>query len=531
MTVQKRDTQAPGATARAQDAIRLAAVIDIGTNSIRMAIAELHPDGTVRHLENLSQEVNLGKDTFTKGGIRKATIEECVRVLKTYRRFLDEYGITRDDQIRVVATSAVREADNRLAFVDRIAIATGFNVDPIDEAEVNRVTYLDIQPFLRGDPVLADARAIVTEVGGGSTELLLVKSGNVALSRTYKLGSLRLRETLEAFRTPTVKARRIMEGQIRLVVDQITQEVRVEDRVEMITLGGDMRFTASQLIDGWSPDRLGRIPVADLEPFMEKVLARSVNKLVQEYHLTFPEAETLGPALLAYVELARALKLAHVFVTSVNLRDGLLKEMASRGAWTEDFKQQIIRSALSLGRKYDFDEAHARHVATLATQLFDALQSEHRLEPRYKLILYVAALLHEIGLYVGTASHHKHSMYLILHSELFGLSRQDVLLVALTARYIRRASPKPGHQGYGTLNRFDRIAVAKLAAMLRVADALDHSHSSRITDFQTIVEPNRFVIAIPGVDDLALEQLALDQKGPLFEDIFGMKVLLRTQQG
>src|SRR5437868_12428898 len=134
---------------------RQVAVIDIGTSSIRMAIAEITAAGQVRQLETLAQAVNLGKDAFIRGAITKGTIEECVRVLKSYRRILQEYQIENAAHIRVIATSAVREATNRLAFLDRVYIATAFAVEPLDEAEVIRVTYLGVQPFLLSDPALA----------------------------------------------------------------------------------------------------------------------------------------------------------------------------------------------------------------------------------------------------------------------------------------------------------------------------------------------------------------------------------------
>ena len=135
------------------------AVIDIGTSSIRMAIAEIDDFGGVRTLENLSQAVNLGKDTFTRGFIQKSTIEDCVRVLKAiYRTVLKQYQIADPNQIRVVATSAVREATNQLALLDRVYIATGIDIEPIDEVEVNRITYLSILPLLQAEPTLASSR-------------------------------------------------------------------------------------------------------------------------------------------------------------------------------------------------------------------------------------------------------------------------------------------------------------------------------------------------------------------------------------
>src|SRR5688572_17855004 len=140
---------------------RQVAVIDIGTASIRMAVAEISATGQVRQLETLTQAVTLGKDAFIRGAISKSTIEECVVVLKSYRRILKEYQIENPAQVRVVATSAVREASNRLAFMDRIYIATGFQVDPIEEAEVIRITFLGVQPFLLSDPTLKAARSVV----------------------------------------------------------------------------------------------------------------------------------------------------------------------------------------------------------------------------------------------------------------------------------------------------------------------------------------------------------------------------------
>lgn len=507
---------------------RPVAVIDIGTTSIRMAIAEIDHEGQFRTLETLSQAVNLGKDTFTKGVIEKSTIEECVRVLRSYRQLLTEYQVTANDQIRVVATSAVREALNRLIFLDRIYIATGIDVEPLDEAEVNRITYLGIQPHLESEPTFSDSRTLIMEVGGGSTELLLVQGREVVYAHTYRLGSLRLREMLEAYRAPQGKVRTIMESQIQRTVEQVVQNVPTNGGpVELIALGGDLRFAASQLLSDWQLARMARIPLDVLERFTDRVLALSVDELVQKYHLTFPEAETLGPALLAYVQLASAMELRSVIATKITLRDGLLEDMATRGTWSDEFQKQIVRSAVDLGRKFDFDEAHSRHVANLSQTLFDALVDEHHLDRRFSRILYLAALLHEIGQYISVSSYHKHSMYLILNSELFGLSRKDVLLVGLVARYHRRASPKASHQGYAALDRENRVAVAKMAAMLRVADALERSHSQRVNDLQCVCDDGRLIISIPHIEDLSLEQLALKQKGLLFEEVFGMQVLLR----
>jgi exopolyphosphatase/guanosine-5'-triphosphate,3'-diphosphate pyrophosphatase len=507
------------------------AVIDIGTTSIRMAIAEIDAQGGVRVLETLQQAVSLGKDTFTTGRIGKATIEDCVHVLRSYRQMLTEYQIVSPEQIRVIATSAVREAVNRLAFLDRIYIATGLQIEPIDEAEETRITYLGILPYLRSEPVLQTGKTIIIEVGGGSTELLVVHERNVLYSNSYRLGSLRLRETLEAYNAPEGKVREFMESQIERTVDQILGHVTPDDSSDMIALGGDMRFATYHLVPDWIPTQLARVPLAALEKFTDRILAMSEDQLVRKYALSYPDADTVGPALLTYVQLARAFKLKNVLVTNANLRDGLLKAMASDSVWTAEFSNQIIQSGIDLGRKFHFDEPHALQVAETARQLFDQLRSQHQLDHRFAVILYIAALLHEIGLYVGFASHHKHSMYLIRNSELFGLGRKEVLLAAIVARYYRRASPQPSHEGYATLGRDERVAVSKLAAILRVAVALNDSRSQRINNIRCEIKGNRLVISVPNVQDVSLEQLALRQNASMFEEVFGLQVQLRALRG
>ena len=319
-----------------------------------MAIGEIRADGSVRELETLSQAVALGKDTFSRGEIRRSTIEDAVRVLTRYRELLRGYGITRPDQLRCVATSAVREATNKLAFIDRVYIATGFHIEPLDESEVSRVAYLGIQPTIKQDHDLGPALAVVIEVGGGSTEVLVVDKGQVVFSHSYHVGSLRLRQTLDTLRTPREKEREIMENHISRFVSQAVQHCRGttgDSRPQLIAMGGDFRFAASQLAADRVEETLAKIDLPTLNRFVDEMFPMSEDELVHEYHLTFPDAETLGPALLTLLKFAKALKVDHIRVSDVNLRDGLLRDMANNGVWSDDFKEQVFNAAVDLGRR------------------------------------------------------------------------------------------------------------------------------------------------------------------------------------
>lgn len=507
---------------------RTVAVIDIGAISIRMAVAEIHADGQIRTLETLLQPVDLGRDAFETRRLSRKGIERAATVLKRFRRVLNEYGVNDTKDIRVVATSAVREAINRIAFIDRVYVATGLDVEPIDEAEVNRITYMGITPMLMARAETAESKSVVIEVGSGSTELLMIRGGNVLHSDSFRLGSLRLIQELDASGLRGAQLRQLLETHVRRFVIRIANDLKADTPLQLVAMGGDIRFAGHLLIEDWDEQSLVKLPTPKLEKLSTQVLSMSEDAIVNRFGATFVEAETLSVSLLAYTLFAKHFELPHLFVSGTNLRDGLLADIEQGGNWTSEFRQQIIRSAVSLGNQYAVDQSHARAVAELARGLFEQLMPEHQLDARHEVLLYVAALLHEIGLYVNLNSNHKHAYYLIRNSELFGLSRHELQLVALVARYHRRATPQAAHEGYNSLDRKDRVAVTKMAAMLRLAIALDDTRSGRIREVECIREEKRMVISVPGVDDVSLEQLALRTNGGLFRDIFGMPVLLRA---
>lgn len=520
-------TDLPADSVRAQNAYPLA-VIELGTSAIRMAIGETDGNSGVRVIEQLVRGVSLGKDTFTAREIHRKTVQQCVKVLKSYRRKLNEYQCSDANHIRVVATSAVREASNRLEFLDRIYIATGFAVELIDDAEIARVTYLGIRPLLQSQPELRDATTVVAEVGGGNTEVLVLQGKDILHSQPYRLGSLRLQQMLVKYQAARTRAGSIMIGQIDRTLEPLLDVVPRDREVEFVALGGDMRFAAKILQLDVVHSQLVRVSVTELEKLTRQLMNLTVDRVMRKYHIELSQAETLVPALLANVRTAQLLGCREMLVTGFNLRDALLQGMLRSSVWSPDFCDQIVNSSLELARKYQVDLIHAQHVAELAVQLFRGLQSEHRMDKRCETLLYVAALLHATGLFVGTSSYHKHSFYLIMHSELFGLNLLDHTLVALIARYHRRAAPKPTHEPFARLNRDSRVIVSRLAGLLRVAVALDHSSNQRVRDIQCSVEKGRLVVTVTNSSgDLSLERMELLQQATLLEDTFGMSVLLR----
>ena len=505
--------------------IEMVAVIDIGSRALRMQIAEInHKTGEIRNFESFAQAVSIGNDSFSNGRIAKTTIEDCIHVLQIYKNKLEEYGVTDRRQIRVIATSAVREATNRMAFADRVFIATGFEIERFDEAELHRVTYLGILPFIEQQPEFFVGQSLVCEVGGGTSELLLLEREDVKFAKTYRLGSLRLRKMLERYDLPVSKARSMMENQVLKTIEDFRLLTRSARPDNMVAMGGDIRFAANEINQKPVRERLLKLDVNDLGELVDEIIRLPADTLAAKYHMSLPDAKSLGPGLLVQWILAKELNVKKLLVAKVNLRDALIKEMSEGRTWSRSIQRQIVQAAIRLGRRYKFNEDHAVHVSKMACSLYDQLQPMHELPYRFRGILELAALLHDIGSFINSKSKHKHSSYLIRNSDFFGVGERDIDLIALVARYHRGATPQPRHDVYSQLDRYLRVAVAKLAAMLRIAKGLDVTNTQRIESIEATVQGNRLRLGVSGLADVSMEQAEMQQVTELFEDIFGKQV-------
>ena len=217
-----------------------------------------------------------------------------------------------------------------------------------------------------------------------------------------------------------------------------------------------------------------------------------------------------------------------VVIPGIGLKDGVLLELLSQFRDREKnvHRKQVIESARRMGKKYFFDEKHATTVARLALQIFDQTASFHELDSEARLVLEVAALLHDIGHYVNVSNHHKHTFYLIQSSPLVGLTQLQMDLVANVARYHRKSAPKIQHEPYEAMAPKHRLMISKLAAILRLADALDHEHASTVDAVEVDYKRPRFLFRLKGKGDMLLEKWALVNKRDLFENVFDANVVV-----
>ncbi len=518
---------------------RLEAVIEIGATGIRLLVAEISakPAASARGMranrgawtviDRAERALALGRDVFVNGVISRESLLLCLGILNRYREILESWKID-PDNVTVIATSAIREAKNRDAILDRVAVKTGFRVRVADGIEENRLMYLAVNFALNDAPAkISKANSIIMDVGGGSTEIMLLQKGRMVAAHSFRLGTVIIEEQVKAMRGSLKDMRRFLADYIRTTAEHLNNELRLDHIHQLIAIGNDARLVA-RTVGTRVSDFYAEIGRDEFIAFVGRISEASVDELVGHYRISYGEAEALGPGLLAYQFFLEITTAETVIVPTLSIREGVVisRLAGPERLVREDFYNQVVASAMTLGKKFHFDEDHARYVTRVALKLFDCLEEELGLDRHARLILEVAALLHDVGAFIRSADHHIHSQYIVTHSDIFGMNKEDMNILANVVRYHRSELPNPSHPAYAALPRADRTMVLKLSSLLRVADALDRGHSQIIQDFDLELTKDTFYLRAKGTHDVTLERLALEEKADLFEDLFGYRLIM-----
>jgi exopolyphosphatase / guanosine-5'-triphosphate,3'-diphosphate pyrophosphatase len=500
--------------------LRMAA-IDVGSNAIRFLAAEFTARGEFRVLAELREPVRLGHEVFLSGKLAPDAMDAAVTAIASFRATMRELGI---ETYRAVATSATRESRNGGEFVARVERETGTRLEVITGAEEARLVYEAVRARLP----LGRSRWLLVDLGGGSVEVSLVDAGATLWSESHTMGSVRLLEELSASGDAPGRFQRLLaEYAATLRIGAVAAQWKPAG---LIATGGNIealaRLTGAEVTRG----SVAIVPLPRLRAAIETLSRLSFRQRVEELGLREDRADVILPAAMVYERIAQLAGVTEIRVPSVGLKDGILVDLVddlTTHQAHEDRKEAHARSgAVALGRRYLFDEPHALHVAGLAASLFDQLRAVHGMDDADRRMLLVAALLHDIGIFVGHKKHHKHALYVISQSELPELTQRETAIVANVARYHRKGVPAPHHDAFVQLPPEDRERVVRLAALLRIADALDREHLQAVRDVRARVGRGRLSLEASGEGDLLLESWALRRKAGLFEQTFGLEVSL-----
>ena len=504
---------------------RLIAVLEIGSTGIRLLVAEIFPDGRWQAMDRASKPVALGRDVFTSGQVSRESFLECILLLKNFREFLRSWSIN-DSDIHVIGTSAIRAARNRDVFVDRVRQETGFMLNIIEGIEENRLMYLAVRYALKNDlPLFWRANSMILEIGGGSTEIMLLRRGQMVAAHSLNLGTIQIDQAAGGDYSKIHE--RYISERVRSTSDFLSSELDLAHVRTIVIVGFDARIAAAQ-VGTTLNDHCWMISRDAFTEFVKKVQDYSIEECMERLQMPYWEAEVFIPGVLINKILLEQTGAARVVIPWVTIREGFLIDLALgvNAIFQGDFFSQIFASAVNLGRKFHIDEPHCRHVASLCMILFDALSQEHGMNRRERMVLEIAAMVHEIGMFIHAANHNLHGQYIISNSEIFGLRREEKDIIGNVIRYHRGDPPSSSDIEYVALQREERILVLKMVSILKVADSLDRSHSQKIMLRSVEKKSETIVLHTEGMQDPLIELRGLSEKSSLFQDVFGFRIVV-----
>lgn len=513
------------------------AALDVGSNALRLRIVEANASlagreqlsliadaGAFREIASMRAPVRLGSEVFVTGKLATASIGQACSALREFRAAMDAAKV---DVYRATATSAVREAANGATLVERARREAGIELEIIEGIEEARL----IQLAVIGRLGLTDRRALLVDVGGGSTELTYLDRGKNAYSISLPIGTVRLLETyLRGTKIVEKNRRKLLSEGIDRVLGEAMPHLRDVPFELVIGTGGSVD-TLSELcpMPGGFAGHPRAVDVVQMGTLLDALFDMPPEKRRETYGLRPDRADTIVPAASIFLKVATLFGARAVVAPGVGLKEGILEELVGKhlGRWDGlNESRAVVDACVRLGERYGFDRAHGERVSAFATSLFDDLSKLHGLGPRDRLLLQASALLHDIGDYVRYDGHHKHSFYLIQHSDIIGLSPEERAIVANVARYHRKSAPDPSHPNFRELDKDARVKVRVLASILRIADALDREHLGKVTNVQAELDMNRrrLVLHLAGSEDRELEEWTVRAKSDLFHDVFDIDV-------
>lgn len=483
--------------------------IDVGSNAVRLKLVRLAADGAFDLLHQERDPVRPGEGIWQTGHMADAVVDRLVAALG---RYADLCRTHRARHVRAVATSAVREAKNRNAVVERVREECGLELEIISGREEARLIGLGV---LRGFP--ARARSLLIDIGGGSTEVAVGQGEEPVALWSAALGAVRLSE--------------IFKVESRITREQLVSMRRFAQRVVGETLPASIKGAPAHAIGSSgtvravcafaAPPGSAHATREHLTRAVEELFALSPTERRKRFDAQRAEVVVAGAVILE--SLAHHLRLDSVTAVDGGLKEGLLVDLVKRAEQRQS-DPLLSEAVIAAGRRFGFDEAHATHTRDLALSLFDGLDDVHQLPSECRLILEVASVLHDVGTLVSRSRHHKHSLYLIQNMDLPGISERERELSGLVARFHRRSPPNKTHEALAHLSPLEKRVVRSLVTLLRIADGADHARQQAVASVDVSVVGPAVRLRLVRKKGKDVEAWDHESERALFRSCFGKRL-------
>ena len=515
----------PGGTA--PDAVRVC-VIDLGTNSFHAVIVDANANGSFEVLDKIKEMVRLGEGGMAQHHLTHAAMQRGLDALVRIQILAEGWGV---EDYLAYATSAIREADNGGDFIVRVRETLGINIRTISGEMEARLIWQGVRRAVE-----MPAPALLVDIGGGSTEFIVGTGRAIHLAESRKLGAARMTErfiTTDPVERDEFKAvRAYYRHQLRPVL-AVAREYGV---AEIVGSSGTMENIAQVYVNTH-----GDASRTIYQQLLEARAVRTVTKQLMRSSRADREAmagidekridQVVAGAILVDV-LLKDLGVQHLRISPHALREGMVVQYIEQNHGRLEHLAAHVgvrrRSVYELGHRCHWEEGHARHVASLALGLFDALRILHGLGDAERELLEYAALLHDIGYHISRRSHHKHSCYLIQHADLRGFQPEEIDVMAYAARYHRKALPKSKHTDFQRLPRATRTTALRLAALLRLAEGLDRSHYQNVRTVHVHLTGTEVRLRLETESDPQIDVWGATRAADLFEHVYGCTVAVEV---
>ncbi|MGZ6126467.1 MAG: Ppx/GppA phosphatase family protein [Myxococcales bacterium] len=493
------------------------AVVDLGSNAVRLQIAQVAPSGPALVLAEDRAAVRLGEQVFRTGRLAAQAIARTAVALERFAKLAERAGAS---HVRAVATSAVREASNRAALIRAIRDRAGIGMEVISGAEEARLVCLGV---LQGEP--SSERSLILDIGGGSTEIIAARGEEPESASSLQLGSVRLTEFFVHGDPVSRKEAKLVEEAVEDALLQV--DPLLIGRHRRITGAAGTTGAVAQLARRFAGrDAAVSVPVSydQVRRVLER-LRESTARERRKWGVDEQRSDIIYAGTAICEGVMRRLRVDELAITQRGLRDGLMADLIRRtvprhGAHLHQ-ESAVLDGLRAFGRRCAYREEHAEQVAQLSLSLFDQLRGLHRFGEEERALLHAAAMLHDVGAFVSYNRHHKHSYYLLYHADLPGYTDRERELIATIARYHRRSAPKDGHAEFQRLTPQERQVVRHLAALLRVANGLDRGHRRHVRSVTARRRGKAVHIAVVAEKGSDLEVWSARQKADLLEEMSG----------
>ncbi len=507
--------------------VRTFAAIDVGSYELTMKIFEFSGRDTMREIDCVSRRLDLGSDTYAMGKISNEKMDELCRTLKDFSDIMKTYRV-RD--YKAYGTSAIRETANTTIVQDQIAQRTGIRVEALGNAEQRFLDYKSVASRGESFRKIIEEKTAILDIGGGSIQISLFDNDTLVSTQNLRLGVLRLQDYINRFSVKSLQKEELIKEMAMARLDTY-KKLYLRDK--------DIRnlIVVDDYLSPWAVRERGKdggravLETADFDRLFEVLYSRNYTQIART--MDIPEERVplvfISAVLIRYI--GELMGIQRIWMPGVTLCDGIAYEYAEKIKMFKDehdFEKDIAACAVNISKRYMGSRKRSEILENLTTCIFDSMKRVHGLGKREKLYLRLAAVLHDCGKYISMVDIGETSYQIIMATEIIGLSRQEREIVANIVRFNHSRFIYDGQET--GMSREGFLTVAKLTAILRLANSLDRSHKQKLRGLKAVLKENQLILTVDTQEDITLEKGFFQANAAFFKEVFSVEAVLRQRK-